>query len=109
MESALYCTRCGHAGNPRTITPGSRILELLLWCFFLIPGLIYTTWRSSVSRQGCPYCSADAMVPLDSPAAQNATIRPNDLEVASYENKGETIVKVIAFAIIMLVILRACN
>lgn len=59
-----FCLNCKHQGKPRM--RGSFMIEVILWCFFLIPGLIYTIWRIT-SHRVCPRCDAPHMVPLDSP------------------------------------------
>ena len=35
---------------------GSLLIELFLWCCFVIPGLIYSLWRQCSYHSGCPYC-----------------------------------------------------
>lgn len=61
------CTLCGYVGTPETITPGSIGIELLLWLFFLVPGLLYSLWRHASRGDGCHKCKNNKLVPLDSP------------------------------------------
>jgi len=53
----IKCTACKKttsvSGKPR----GSWIVELLLWMLFLLPGFIYTIWRSSGAIYKCPVCT----------------------------------------------------
>ena len=42
---SMYCPHCGVTGMPRKVTKGSFGIELILWLFFLLPGLIYSVWR----------------------------------------------------------------
>lgn len=64
------CSNCGHKGLPETFTKGSCLIELILWFFFIIPGLIYTVWRIS-SRHGiCPSCKSPNMIPENTPKGQ---------------------------------------
>ena len=51
---------------------GSAPLEVLLWLFFLVPGIIYSIWRSSTRRWVCPMCEQEGMIPLTSPLAHKA-------------------------------------
>lgn len=64
------CTVCGYIGKPYKYTKGSFGVELLLWIFFLIPGLIYSIWRLSSRYEACPKCDAPNMIPMDSPVAK---------------------------------------
>jgi len=66
------CTACGFAGGPRKQVPGSFAIEIVLWCFFAVPGLIYSLWRLTSAHGVCPYCERDAMVPYPSPRARDA-------------------------------------
>ena len=64
------CTTCGTGSNGETITPGYFILEVLLWCLCLLPGLLYSVWRLSSRYKGCPACGAKGIVPVTSPVGQ---------------------------------------
>lgn len=68
----LFCKECGHIGSSKRIMPGSILIELILWCCFLIPGLIYSIWRHSASGQGCKSCGSKKLIPKDSPIARQA-------------------------------------
>jgi hypothetical protein len=70
--SKLYCTTCGTVAAPKTTTKGSFIIEIILWLFMILPGVIYTVWRLSSRQKGCPSCGSTAMVPVSSPIAQKA-------------------------------------
>ena len=43
----MVCTVCGSVGFPKKVTPGSFLVELGLWIFFILPGVIYSVWRLS--------------------------------------------------------------
>jgi hypothetical protein len=66
----MVCTRCGTVGKPERRVPGSGLAEFLLFLLFLIPGLIYRSYRKSATKDVCSACSADALVPVDSPAGR---------------------------------------
>jgi len=68
-ETNMICPNCGFQGSPLK-RPGSFKMELLLWCFFLVPGLIYTIWRYSSSQKFCPKCNRPGMISVDSPRGQ---------------------------------------
>lgn len=66
----FICTTCGQKGNPKTVTNGSFFIELILWLFLIIPGLIYTTWRLTSRHKACPKCGNATMIPLDTPMGE---------------------------------------
>lgn len=63
----MICTACGNIGQPKKITKGFFIIEIVLWCFFIVPGLIYTVWRVGTRYTACPACKNPTMISLDSP------------------------------------------
>lgn len=66
--SQSICTYCGYMGDSTTITKGSLLIEIFLWCCFLIPGLIYSIWRhASRTNNGCYKCKNPSMIPVNSP------------------------------------------
>lgn len=66
-RGAMICASCGTRGEPKTITRGSILIEFILWCFFIVPGLIYSIWRLSSRGKGCPSCGNTGMIPVNSP------------------------------------------
>jgi hypothetical protein len=70
MAEQKLCTVCGAVGTTKRSMKGSLLTELLLWCFFLLPGLIYSIWRHSTVAQVCRNCGSPAVIPLGSPVAQ---------------------------------------
>ena len=63
MAKELICTNCGHKGEPKLITKGSILIELVLWLFLIVPGLIYSFWRHTSRYKGCPTCGAGREIP----------------------------------------------
>ena len=70
-KQPMACAVCGHVGPTRTVTPGSFLIELILWLFIIIPGLIYSIWRHSARHEVCAACGNRALVPLGTPAGQD--------------------------------------
>ena len=70
MEAATICRDCGSQGSLRTKTKGSIFMEIILWCCFLLPGLIYSVWRMTSRERVCNICGSKNYVPLNSPAGQ---------------------------------------
>jgi cytochrome c-type biogenesis protein CcmH/NrfF len=67
---AKFCTVCGHVGFPIFQQKGSSGIEILLWLTFIVPGIIYSVWRSSTKQWVCGSCGNAAVIPLDSPIAK---------------------------------------
>lgn len=61
------CSTCGTIGNPKTFTKGSFLIEIILWCAFLVPGIVYSVWRLTTRTGVCPSCGSENMIPLNSP------------------------------------------
>jgi hypothetical protein len=68
-QEKMYCTRCGHVGKTERAMPGSILLEIVLWCCFFVPGLIYSLWRYSACHPVCAACKCGEVIPTDSPRA----------------------------------------
>lgn len=75
----MICAQCGTAGKPKSRgMNGSFLVEILLWFFFILPGLIYSIWRIA-SPQGkvCRACGSPSMIPLDSPRGRSLAQQPS--------------------------------
>jgi hypothetical protein len=67
---SMICPNCGTRGEPKTLTQGNMLIELILWLCFLIPGLIYSIWRLSSRKQVCPACEMPGMIGIHTPNGQ---------------------------------------
>jgi hypothetical protein len=54
----VHCHTCGKDGKGIRQLAGNAGVELLLWLFFLVPGLFYSIWRHSDKTYRCPHCQA---------------------------------------------------
>jgi hypothetical protein len=70
MQPGLICPTCGTRTAGRMVTKGSILIELILWCCFIIPGLIYSIWRLTTKARVCHQCGTAALVPLNTPVGQ---------------------------------------
>ena len=70
MPEVLLCINCGYQGESKKIARGSCLIEIILWLFLIIPGLVYTAWRLTSKFKVCPKCGAEKLIPLTSPVAQ---------------------------------------
>lgn len=60
-KARYRCTSCGH----ETALPkqrGSTAIEVLLYLFYIVPGVVYHKWRQGGTT--CPSCSKDALIDL---------------------------------------------
>ena len=67
MAKTCICNQCGTISKGKTITRGNILVEIVLWCLFLLPGLIYSAWRHLSRRTGCTACGSAELIPLDTP------------------------------------------
>lgn len=71
MTTLQYiCKDCGNLTIPQRQTRGSFLIEIVLWFFFIIPGLIYTLWRMSSKYYVCEHCGSKTIVPTNTVAGQ---------------------------------------
>lgn len=67
----IACTVCKTISErSKTTMPGSDGAEIALWVLFLLPGIVYSIWRSNAKAEVCPACGSKAIVPVSSPAGQ---------------------------------------
>lgn len=70
-EKPLYCTACGSTFiRAKLHTRGSLLIEIVAWCLFLLPGLIYSVWRLTTRSSVCPVCFCASIIPANSPTAK---------------------------------------
>jgi len=69
-EPTHVCLSCGSQVDPKSITPGTIGMEVVLWLCFFIPGLVYSIWRVTNRYKGCPVCGTKNIIPINTPAAQ---------------------------------------
>jgi len=73
MRAPMVCMVCETVDSVKTATKGSFGIEVVLWLFFIVPGLIYSLWRMSTRHKVCAACGSDALVPLKSPVGRRIT------------------------------------
>jgi hypothetical protein len=83
----FVCTQCGYVGVSKSKHKGGCGVEVLLWLFFIIPGIIYSIWRASSKQQVCPMCEGSTLIPTDSPRGKKI------LSEITPENKVEEDIK----------------
>lgn len=70
-KNEMICSNCGYKGVVKKKAKGSFGMEIVLWCLFLVPGLIYSFWRITNKAFFCPGCNtADSMIPITTPRGQ---------------------------------------
>jgi len=89
MAKELICTTCEHVGQPRRQTPGSFVIEVVLWTLLIVPGLVYSLWRLSAKRNVCVACGSAQLVPADSPAGVRIKARGEPVRSVAREEKKE--------------------
>lgn len=66
MKDLYICRACWLVATPKIIAKGSYLIEIMLWCLFIIPGIFYSSWRHISKDKVCPACSSLAVVPINS-------------------------------------------
>ena len=74
MAKDVICRVCGTQGKPRVRNRGSSAIEILLWLFFIIPGLCYTLWRMGRKDKSCRACGSQMVIPAGSPMANRVRV-----------------------------------
>jgi len=69
-KKEMLCVDCLNRGIPKDYIKGHFMIELILWLFFIVPGLIYTVWRLSSRKNVCQLCGGANLIPVDSPRAR---------------------------------------
>lgn len=67
MAKKTICPNCGDQGKPKLHTKGHIVLEVILWCCLIVPGLIYSTWRHASRSYVCRQCGTMELVPVTTP------------------------------------------
>lgn len=66
----LICKDCGSTRGKKRGVKGSLFMEIALWLFFLLPGIIYSIWRLTTKFDACKDCGSATLLPIDSPMGQ---------------------------------------
>jgi hypothetical protein len=58
VAKKMLCSICGTQAKPKVKVKGSIFIEIVLWICLIIPGLIYSLWRSTSAARYkiCPAC-----------------------------------------------------
>lgn len=59
--SAYYCTSC-NTYLPRAGKKGNGWIELVLYLFYIFPGIIYSIWRRVGNSNVCPKCKSTSVI-----------------------------------------------
>jgi hypothetical protein len=62
----VVCQDCNFHGPVRKNRRGSWGLELGLWFTLILPGLLYSIWRSAKHKFQCADCEGDNVIPSKS-------------------------------------------
>jgi hypothetical protein len=62
MKTRMMCTDCLRTAEAETLLEGSDTIELLAWCCFALPGLLYCWWRHALRIKICAFCGGRELV-----------------------------------------------
>jgi hypothetical protein len=66
----VICSNCGYIGSAEKKKKGHIAIEIILYLFYIIPGIIYSIWRRTGRSNVCPTCKQMTLVPIESPVGQ---------------------------------------
>jgi hypothetical protein len=66
MKDLYICKSCFAIATPNVKKKGSLTVEIFLWALFLVPGMIYTSWRLLKREKTCPVCSSASVISMNS-------------------------------------------
>lgn len=108
MAHQLICSACGHVGSSKTAIKGSMGVEILLFIFFIIPGVIYSIWRSSSRYRTCSSCGSTNLIPLNSPVGKKLLAdqgkTPETIQAEISSNKKPIFKKIFKWLAILAVV-----
>jgi hypothetical protein len=58
----MMCTDCFRTAEADTLLEGSDLVEMLAWCCFALPGLLYCWWRHALRIKVCAFCGSRELV-----------------------------------------------
>lgn len=58
----ITCPNCKYEGEAKKTARGSTVTEVILWICFLLPGLLYSTWRLTTRTVRCPQCGFEHVI-----------------------------------------------
>jgi hypothetical protein len=58
----MLCTECFQTAEADTVLAGSDIVEMIAWCCFAVPGLLYCWWRHALRIKVCSACGSGELV-----------------------------------------------
>lgn len=61
------CPVCGTEAAANERRRGNIFIELVLWLFLIIPGIIYSSWRLEMWMNVCRLCGHERMISLNTP------------------------------------------
>jgi hypothetical protein len=62
MGPRMMCTDCFRTAHADTVLEGSDLVEMLGWCCFAVPGLLYCWWRHALRIKVCSFCGGHELV-----------------------------------------------
>lgn len=115
----MICTTCGYVGHSERTIKGSLGVEIFLWLIFLLPGIIYSIYRSSTKMDACPKCKNPTMIPITSPvgaklyASHESTLTPEikeeEIQKENKKKKTDLIVRILVIAFLLWIVISVVS
>jgi hypothetical protein len=62
-RAKYYCNSCRNYSSAANMR-GNGWIELILYLFYIVPGIIYSIWRRTGSPNICPTCKSSSLIPV---------------------------------------------
>ena len=86
----IQCLVCDKKNSVQPQRRGNTIIEVILWCFYLVPGLIYTLWRNGGNEYTCPICKSKSVKILELeevPRKEDVQKKSESNEMSNFEKE----------------------
>lgn len=68
--NVAVCKNCEEIGQVTEKMPGNGWVEIVLYLFWIAPGIVYSVWRRKSKKQVCGSCGSDQLVAAKTRAGQ---------------------------------------
>lgn len=89
LPKKQICLLCNNFGRFPKKPRGYFLIEIILWFFFLIPGLIYSIWRHMSAKNACTSCGSTNVILMNSMKAKEILSQKVEIDGTSIKGVGE--------------------
>ena len=60
-DPKYYCNSC-HNYSANALRKGNTLIEVVLYLFYIVPGIVYSIWRRNSPPNVCPLCTSANLI-----------------------------------------------